>query len=125
MPKHQSGATTTVPRSSPASICTGKHAVVTGASSGIGTETARALASAGADVTLAVRNVQAGTEVANPDRRKPCRQAPGGIDVAPLDLAEPSGCAVSCRPGPQPLDILVNNAGLMAPPELTRTADGM
>jgi NAD(P)-dependent dehydrogenase (short-subunit alcohol dehydrogenase family) len=42
----------------------GRRAIVTGASSGIGTETARALASAGADVTLAVRNVKAGTEVA-------------------------------------------------------------
>jgi hypothetical protein len=43
---------------------TGRLAVITGASSGIGTETARALASAGADVTLAVRNTQAGTETA-------------------------------------------------------------
>jgi len=39
---------------------TGKRAIVTGATSGIGVETARALASAGADVTLAVRNVELG-----------------------------------------------------------------
>jgi NADP-dependent 3-hydroxy acid dehydrogenase YdfG len=38
----------------------GKRAIVTGASSGIGVETARALASAGAEVTLAVRDPQAG-----------------------------------------------------------------
>ena len=42
----------------------GKRAIVTGAASGIGVETARALASAGAEVTLAVRNVEAGAEVA-------------------------------------------------------------
>ena len=43
----------------------GRRAVVTGASSGIGTETARTLASIGADVTLAVRNVEAGHKVAD------------------------------------------------------------
>jgi len=43
---------------------TGKRAIVTGAASGIGLETARALASAGADVTLAVRNVEAGQQAA-------------------------------------------------------------
>jgi 5,10-methylene-tetrahydrofolate dehydrogenase/methenyl tetrahydrofolate cyclohydrolase len=48
---------------------TGKRAVVTGSSSGIGRETASALASAGADVTLAVRNAEAGLEVATAHRR--------------------------------------------------------
>ena len=43
----------------------GKRAVVTGASSGIGVETARALASTGAEVTLAVRNLEAGRKVAD------------------------------------------------------------
>src|SRR5215472_13791981 len=43
----------------------GKRAVVTGASSGIGVETARALAAAGADVTLAVRNIDAGNRTAS------------------------------------------------------------
>ena len=42
----------------------GKRAIVTGGSSGIGIETARVLASAGAEVTLAVRNLDAGREVA-------------------------------------------------------------
>jgi NAD(P)-dependent dehydrogenase (short-subunit alcohol dehydrogenase family) len=42
----------------------GRRVVVTGASSGIGVETARALASTGAEVTLAVRNVEAGAKVA-------------------------------------------------------------
>ena len=43
----------------------GRRVVVTGASSGIGVETARALASTGAEVTLAVRNVEAGRRVAD------------------------------------------------------------
>ena len=43
---------------------TGHRAIVTGGSSGIGVETARALASAGAEVTLAVRNVKAGEQTA-------------------------------------------------------------
>jgi NADPH-dependent 2,4-dienoyl-CoA reductase/sulfur reductase-like enzyme len=43
---------------------TGKRAIVTGGGSGIGAETARALASAGAEVTLAVRNIQAGESAA-------------------------------------------------------------
>ena len=42
----------------------GKRALITGAASGIGIETARALALAGADVTIAVRNVEAGQKVA-------------------------------------------------------------
>src|SRR3954454_21747598 len=43
---------------------TGKGAIVTGGSSGIGVETARALASAGAEVTLAVRDLSAGERTA-------------------------------------------------------------
>jgi NAD(P)-dependent dehydrogenase (short-subunit alcohol dehydrogenase family) len=43
----------------------GRRAIVTGAASGIGVETARALAGAGADVTLAVRNVEAGRRTAD------------------------------------------------------------
>jgi NAD(P)-dependent dehydrogenase (short-subunit alcohol dehydrogenase family) len=43
----------------------GRRALVTGASSGIGVETARALASTGAEVTLAIRNVEVGRKVAD------------------------------------------------------------
>ena len=60
----------------------GKRAIVTGAASGIGVETARALAGAGADVTLAVRNSQAGAEIAaeiTASTRNP------GVHVAQLD----------------------------------------
>src|ERR1700727_3940987 len=44
---------------------TGRRAIVTGGASGIGIETARALAGAGAEVTLAVRNVEAGERTAD------------------------------------------------------------
>ncbi|MGE6736567.1 SDR family NAD(P)-dependent oxidoreductase, partial [Streptomyces sp. NPDC059900] len=64
---------------------TGVRALVTGASSGIGVETARALAAAGAEVTLAVRNTAAGDTVA-----QAIEKAAGGIRprVLRLDLAD-------------------------------------
>jgi hypothetical protein len=64
---------------------TGRRAIVTGASSGIGIETARALASAGADVTLAVRDLAAGARVAE-DLRATTQNA--AVDVRRLDLAD-------------------------------------
>ena len=101
----------------------GRHAVVTGASSGIGAETARALASAGADVTLAVRNVEAGKKVA--DRiAESLPDGMGAISVAPLDLADPASVASFVHAWTGPLHILVNNAGVMALPQLTRTTSG-
>jgi NAD(P)-dependent dehydrogenase (short-subunit alcohol dehydrogenase family) len=101
----------------------GKRAVVTGASSGIGVETARALASTGAEVTLAVRNVEAGEKVANgiAEKLPPGAAAPR---VAQLDLADPASVAGFVRAWTGPLHILVNNAGVMALPKLTRTAAG-
>ena len=101
----------------------GWRAIVTGASSGIGTETARALASAGADVTLAVRNVQAGHTVANTIAENLPSNA-GALQVAPLDLADPASVASFVGTWSGALHILVNNAGVMALPELNRTATG-
>jgi NAD(P)-dependent dehydrogenase (short-subunit alcohol dehydrogenase family) len=101
----------------------GKRAVVTGASSGIGVETARALASTGAEVTLAVRNLEAGRKVADAIAEKlpSCAAAPR---VAPLDLADPASVTGFVRGWNGPLHILVNNAGVMALPKLTRTPAG-
>jgi NAD(P)-dependent dehydrogenase (short-subunit alcohol dehydrogenase family) len=123
MPTGKYGATTTA-----AEIVTdvdlhGRRAVVTGASSGIGVETARALASAGADVTLAVRNVEAGTKVAAGIAEKLSAGA-GAVHVARLDLADPVSVADFVRAWTGPLHILVNNAGVMALPQLTRTPSG-
>lgn len=60
---HLFGASTTAAETIDGVDLHGRRAVVTGASSGIGVETARALASAGADVTLAVRDTDAGARV--------------------------------------------------------------
>ncbi|MER5753886.1 SDR family NAD(P)-dependent oxidoreductase [Streptomyces sp. NPDC002088] len=101
----------------------GRRAVVTGASSGIGVETARALAGAGADVTLAVRDTDAGARVAARLKAELPPEA-GQLTVGRLDLADRSTVAAFVAAWHGPLHILVNNAGVMAPPELTRTPDG-
>jgi NAD(P)-dependent dehydrogenase (short-subunit alcohol dehydrogenase family) len=100
---------------------TGKTAVVTGASSGIGVETARALAAAGAAVTLAVRNTAAGQRVG-----ALIRDSTGNdnVAVAAVDLGDLSSVAAFVRAWTGPLDILVNNAGVMAVRELTMSASG-
>src|SRR6201987_804551 len=101
----------------------GRRVVVTGASSGIGVETARALASVGAEVTLAVRNVEAGRKIADELAEKLPPEA-GALQVARLDLADPASVAAFVRAWIGPLHILVNNAGVMALPQLTRTPSG-
>jgi NAD(P)-dependent dehydrogenase (short-subunit alcohol dehydrogenase family) len=99
----------------------GKTYVVTGANSGLGYETARALARAGGEVALACRDLgKAGTAL---DRIK--SETPGAraeareLDLASLDAIR--GFAEAW--GDRPIDALVNNAGVMALP-LRRTADG-
>jgi NAD(P)-dependent dehydrogenase (short-subunit alcohol dehydrogenase family) len=94
----------------------GSRAIVTGASSGIGVETARALANAGADVTLAVRDTAAGDRVA--------AEIGGGATVARLDLSDLTSVSAFVDAWRGPLDILVNNAGVMAVQELTMSASG-
>lgn len=101
----------------------GRRAVVTGASSGIGVETARALAAAGADVTLAVRNTDAGAQVAE-RLEKELPPGSGRLTVGRLDLADRSTITAFVAAWQGPLHILVNNAGVMATPELTRTPEG-
>lgn len=86
----------------------GRRAVITGASSGIGIETARALAAAGAEVTLAVRDVAAGQAVAN--------QLGSRVAVAALDLSDLASVAAFVDAWDGPLHILVNNAGVMSLP---------
>jgi NAD(P)-dependent dehydrogenase (short-subunit alcohol dehydrogenase family) len=97
----------------------GRRAVVTGGASGIGIETARALADAGAEVTLAVRNVEAGRRTA-----EDILDTTGNkVLVAPLDLADQASVARFVAGWDGPLHILVNNAGIMASP-LMRTPQG-
>jgi len=99
----------------------GQRAVVTGATSGLGIETARALAAAGAEVVLGVRRLDAGRGVADELRRATGNDA---IEAAPLDLSDLASVAAFARAWNGPLHILVNNAGVMAVPELQRTALG-
>ena len=100
---------------------TGRTAVVTGASSGIGVETARALAAAGASVTLAVRNTSCGDRVAGEIRDSTGNE---GVGVGTLDLSDLSSVFAFVRAWAGPLHILVNNAGVMAVPELTMSPSG-
>ena len=98
----------------------GHRAVVTGASSGIGTETARVLASVGAEVCLAVRNTDAGRQVAAVIEEQTGNP---NITVEPLELADRASVRAFVERWRGPLHILVNNAGVMAEP-LRRTAEG-
>ncbi|GAB6899161.1 SDR family NAD(P)-dependent oxidoreductase [Kineosporia succinea] len=83
---------------------TGVSAIVTGASSGLGAETARVLAGAGAAVTLAVRDVAAGQAAATD-----CLNA----TVRFLDLSDPASIARFVAAWDQPLHLLINNAGVV------------
>lgn len=96
---------------------TGRRAIVTGGASGIGIETARALAGAGAEVTLAVRNAEAG------ERTAADITGSKQVLVARLDLADQASVAAFAAAWDGPLDILINNAGIMASP-LMRTPEG-
>jgi NAD(P)-dependent dehydrogenase (short-subunit alcohol dehydrogenase family) len=89
--------------------------LITGASSGIGLATARALAGAGARVVLAVRDTAAGERAA---------AAIGGrTEVRPLDLADLASVREFAEGWEGELDVLINNAGVALTPE-RRTADG-
>ncbi len=101
----------------------GKVAVVTGANGGLGLETAKALAAAGAHVVLAARDA-AKTESAVNEIRGETPDAV--LEVVPLDLgslAAVRDAAATILTGHPRIDVLVNNAGVMAISERA-TADG-
>ncbi|MEU5622528.1 MULTISPECIES: SDR family NAD(P)-dependent oxidoreductase [Streptomyces] len=99
---------------------TGVRAIVTGASSGLGAETARALTAAGAEVTLAVRNTAAGDAVADTIRESTGAVRPRAV---PLDLADRGSVARFVDAWSGPLHLLVNNAGVVTG-GLERTHEG-
>ena len=87
---------------------TGRTVVVTGATSGLGLATARALAGAGARVVLAVRDVDRGAAVA--------AELAGDTEVRRLDLTDLESVRGFAGAWDGPLDVLVNNAGIMMVP---------
>ena len=101
----------------------GRLAVVTGANTGLGFETARVLAARGASVVLAVRDTDKGKAAA----ARIAGTAPGAtVTVQPLDLAcleSIRAAAGELRARHPAIDLLVNNAGVMFPPRQT-TPDG-
>lgn len=100
---------------------TGKRIVVTGGASGIGAETVRVLARAGAEVTTAVRA---------PDAAEPLVQASieeqwaGSVRPARIDLADLRSVRAFTEAWDGPVDAVVANAGIMALPTLERSAEG-
>ncbi len=100
----------------------GKRAIITGGASGIGIETARAIAAAGAEVTLAVRRPRAAEDVASE-----LRAATGNpsIYVRPLDLSSSASVRTFVNEWQGALHVLINNAGVMALPERALTSEGM
>ncbi|RXT49098.1 SDR family oxidoreductase [Bradyrhizobium betae] len=102
----------------------GKTAVVTGATGGLGYETAMALAGAGAIVILTGRNDAKGLRAIEGI----CERFPGAlIAYEHLDLASLSSVADFARrfaASNEQLDLLVNNAGVMALPKRQQTEDG-
>lgn len=94
---------------------TGRVAIVTGASSGIGRATASALAEAGAHVVLAVRDEKKGASAA--------AGIAGHTEVRPLDLGDLASVRRFAADWSGPVDLLINNAGVYAR-SLARTTDG-
>ena len=101
----------------------GRRAVITGANTGLGYETAAALAAKGAHVVLAVRNVEKGAAAATLIGRR----TPGArLSVQELDLTSLESiraAAGELRSKCDTIDLLINNAGVMMTPKST-TQDG-
>jgi len=103
---------------------TGRLVIVTGANSGLGFGLTGRLSAAGADVIMAVRNLDKGADAAARIRE---HQPAARLDVRQLDLASLASVtefAKAILADGRGLDILINNAGVMAPPQRGLTEDG-
>ncbi|CAM8930585.1 unnamed protein product [Rhodiola kirilowii] len=103
---------------------TGLTAIVTGASSGIGAETARVLAMRGVHVVMAVRRLEAAEKVKETIYQQVCDAK---VDAMELDLSSMESVrqfAKEFNSSSRPLNILINNAGVMATP-FTLSKDGI
>ncbi|AEB45931.1 MULTISPECIES: SDR family NAD(P)-dependent oxidoreductase [Micromonospora] len=99
---------------------TGRRMIVTGGASGIGTETVRALAGAGAEVTVATRNPATADELV----AEFAGSGPGTVRAAGLDLADLASVDAFVAAWEGPLHALVANAGVMAIPTRQLTPQG-
>jgi NAD(P)-dependent dehydrogenase (short-subunit alcohol dehydrogenase family) len=102
----------------------GRRAVVTGASDGIGLGIATRLAAAGAEVIMPVRNPHKGQAAvaAILDRHPSANVSLRDLDLSSLDSVAALGETLSAED--RPIHILINNAGVMTPPHRQTTADG-
>src|SRR5579862_5496459 len=103
----------------------GKRILVTGASAGLGVETARALAAHGAHVVGAARDLTK-AEGATAQVRKDAAANGGSFELVALDLANLKSvraCADGLLAKGEPFDVIIANAGVMATP-FGHTADG-
>jgi NAD(P)-dependent dehydrogenase (short-subunit alcohol dehydrogenase family) len=102
----------------------GKRAVVTGASDGVGLALAMRLAAAGAELLMPVRNPRKGkAAIARIRERTP----EANVSLRELDLSSLDSVAAlgkTLRDEGRPIHILINNAGVMTPPNRQTTADG-
>lgn len=99
----------------------GKRIIITGGAAGIGLETARTLATVGAEVTLAVRRHEAALSIAENLRAETGNTK---VSVRELDVSDLRSVQSFVRDWGGPLHVLINNAGIMAVPELKRTPQG-
>jgi len=101
----------------------GRRAIVTGANTGLGFAAATTLAAAGAEVVLAVRDLDRGVAAAQRIRDE---LDDAKVRVVHLDLADLASVAdfAGAQSAEGPVDILVNNAGVMLVPRREYTADG-
>lgn len=101
-----------------------RRVVITGANSGLGYETALALACQGAEITLAVRNLEKGEEALRKlrDAAPSARLQLEEVDLSSLKSVHAFGERMLKKN--QALDLLINNAGIMAVPSRMETEDG-
>ncbi|KRE34282.1 oxidoreductase [Paenibacillus sp. Soil724D2] len=101
----------------------GNRVVITGASSGIGYETALAFAAKGAEVVFAIRNLEKGEEVARQIKKEYPSAALNLMKLDLSDLASVRNFVHEYQQTYDSLTLLINNAGVMIPP-FTKTKDG-
>lgn len=124
LPRNRFGKRTTAEQALDGRSLSGLRAVVTGAAAGLGAETTRVLAKAGADVVMACRSASAGEQAAA-DIAAGLASGAGKVTVRPLDLADLRSVKAFAEAARDdgPVDLLVQNAGVMATP-LGATAQG-